>query len=101
MSQPPPVYYALFHSPGPRWDTATGFRQQPGVERHVAYMAQQLEAGKLVLGGPFLDDSGGMMVLRADSQDEARAIAEADPTVIDGLLLVHVKPWMLAMSSLA
>jgi uncharacterized protein YciI len=42
-----------------------------------------------------------MMVLRAESQDDARAIAEADPTVIDGLLLVHVKPWMLAMSSLA
>ena len=99
MSAPPPVYYAFFHTPGPRWAEGAGFREQPGVGAHVQYMAQQLEAGRLVFGGPFLDDSGGMMVLRADSQAEAVAIAEADPTVLDGLLRVAVKPWMMAMNS--
>lgn len=96
---PPPVYYAFFHSPGPRWAEGTGFREQPGVGAHVRYMAEQLEAGRLVFGGPFLDDSGGMMVLRAESQAEADLIAGNDPTVLDGLLCVEVKPWMMAMNS--
>lgn len=100
MSTPPPVFFALFHTPGARWEDGVGFREQPGVGAHVGYMAEQLAAGRLVFGGPFLDDSGGMMVLRADSLDDARAIAEADPTVLDGLLRVTVKPWMMAMNSL-
>ena len=99
MSQPA-IFYALFHSPGLRWVEGVGFREQPGVAQHVRYMAEQLEAGRLVFGGPFLDDSGGMMVLRAENKDEAVSIAEADPAVQDGLLLVAVKPWMMAMNSL-
>lgn len=95
----PSIFYALFHSPGARWQEGIGFREQPGVGAHVQYMAQQQQAGLLVFGGPFLDDSGGMMVLRADSIEEAVAIAEADPTVLDGLLKVAVKPWMMAMNS--
>ena len=98
---PPQVYYAFFHTPGPGWAEGVGFREQRGVGEHVGYMAQQLEAGRLVFGGPFLDDSGGMMVLRAESEAEAVAIAEADPTVLNGLLLVSVKPWMMAMNSLS
>jgi uncharacterized protein YciI len=97
----PPVFFVLFHSPGPRWSAGMGFREQPGVGEHIAYMAAQAEAGLLVIGGPFLDDSGGMMVLRADSPEAARAIAESDPTVQDGLLLVEVKPWMAAMRTVS
>jgi uncharacterized protein YciI len=95
------VLYLLRHSPGLRWQAGAGFREQPGIEGHVAYMAEQSDLGRLVLGGPFLDDSGGMMVLRADSFEAARAIAEADPTVADGLLTVEVRPWMVAMSTVA
>lgn len=101
MSAPPPVFFVLFHSPGPRWAEGSGFREQPGVGEHVNYMAGQLEAGRLVFGGPFLDDSGGMMILRAATREEAVTIAEADPTVVDGLLRVAVKPWMMAMNSLS
>ena len=101
MSAPPLILYVFFHSPGPRWQPGVGFRDQPGVERHVSYMADQLEAGRLAIGGPFLDDSGGMMALRAESPEAALAIAEADPTVQDGLLLVQVKPWMVAMNAFA
>lgn len=99
MNAPPPVFFVLFHTPGPRWADGAGFREQPGVENHVQYMADQLAAGSLIFGGPFLDDSGGMMVLRADSREQAVAIAEADPTVANGLLRVAVKPWMMAMNS--
>jgi uncharacterized protein YciI len=99
VSAPRPTFFVLFHTPGPRWAEGAGFREQPGVGEHVGYMAEQLEAGRLVFGGPFLDDSGGMMVLRTSTLEEADSIAQADPAVANGLLRVAVKPWMVAMHS--
>jgi uncharacterized protein YciI len=64
-------------------------------------MMSFIESGKLVIGGPFLDDSGGMMVLRAESIEEAEQIANADPSVQSGLLKVHVKEWFVPMATLA
>ena len=61
-------------------------------------MAGFLEKGTLVMGGPFLDDSGGMMVMNASPAD-AKAAAEGDPAVKAGLLKVVVRPWMVPMSS--
>lgn len=97
----PVTYFVLLHSPGPRWQAGIGFRHQDGVGRHVRYMREQLEGGRLILGGPFLDDSGGLMVLRASTLEEARAIALADSTVVDGLLQVDVRPWMVVMDGLS
>jgi uncharacterized protein YciI len=57
------------------------------------------EQGKLELGGPFLlQDAGGMMVAtRAVSQEELETFAAADPAVQSGLLLYEVRPWLTAM----
>lgn len=96
----PQTYYVLFHTPGSSWAEGLGFREQPGVGEHVNYMFSFAESGKLVIGGPFLDDSGGMMVLRAESMEEAEQIANADPSVQSGLLKVHVKEWFVPMSPL-
>lgn len=99
MANTPLIYFVLFHSPGTKWIDGVGFREQPGVMEHVQYMADFQATGSMVIGGPFLDDSGGMMVLRAENQDEAEAIANADPSVKNGLLKVQVKPWMVVFES--
>ena len=94
------VYYLLHHTPGPAWQEGVGFREQPGVELHVQYMAKLLAEEILVMGGPFLDDSGGMMVFQVADQKEAEAVAQIDPAVQKGLLQVVVRPWLIAMSSI-
>lgn len=97
--QKPPVYFVLFHTPGEKWAANVSFREQPGVMEHVQYMAGFVQSNRLVMGGPFLDDSGGMMVMKAESLEEAERLAHADPSVQEGLLKVSVKPWMAAMRS--
>jgi len=94
----PPTYFVLIHSPGPLWDHAKGFRDQPGVAQHVGYMSAFADKGRLVMGGPFLDNSGGMMIFDVPTLQDAQAIAAADPTVKSGLLTVAVKPWLAAFS---
>ena len=61
-------------------------------------MSGYADKGRIVMGGPFLDNSGGMMIFDGPSIDDARAIAEADPTVKSGLLTVTVKPWLAVLT---
>jgi uncharacterized protein YciI len=93
----PPTYFVLTHSPGPRWDHAKGFHDQPGLEQHLGYMGGFADKGRIVMGGPFLDNSGGMMIFDVATIEAARSIAEGDPTVKSGLLTVTVKPWLAAI----
>lgn len=58
---------------------------EPIIREHVSFLRKLEEHDKLVLCGPFLDFKGGMVVIRAISMEEARAIAESDPFVKSGL----------------
>lgn len=92
-----PVFHVLLHTPGPQWQDGVSFQDQPGVGLHVQYMAGLLQQGLLVMGGPFLDDTGGMMISRAQTIEDALRIANKDPAVTSGLLRVTVRPWMVPM----
>jgi len=96
---PRPIRYVVFHRPGPKWQYGVAFREQDGVGQHVQYYLKFHEQGKLELGGPFLSqDAGGMMVATKDvSQDELEAFAAFDPAVKSGLLVYEVRPWLTAM----
>lgn len=95
-----PIYYVLMHSPGPAWQKGVQGTRQPGIEVHIEYMSGLLEKEQLLLGGPFLDDSGGIMILTVNSLEAAEAIAREDPAVQRGLLNVVVKPWLAALSNI-
>ena len=56
------------------------------MDRHAAHWRPLIEAGRTVLFGPVLDDTGswGLGVVEADDEDELRAFAAADPVVVTG-----------------
>lgn len=97
----PSIRYVVMHKPGPTWKFGIDFREQPGVQDHVAHYLQLHEQGKLELGGPFLiPDAGGMMVTTKDvTYDEIKSFAAADPAVVAGLLLFEVRPWDTVMEA--
>jgi len=94
-----PIRYVVFHKPGPNWMSGVDFREQPGVREHVHHYLKLHQQGKLELGGPFLlQDGGGMMVATRDvSQEELDAFAASDPAVEAGLLVYEIRPWLTAM----
>ena len=77
-----------------------GMFEQEGLQEHVAHYRKLLEAGKLAMGGPYLDEySGGMMIPAAGlTEEEIRAFANEDPAVKSGLLKAEVRPWLVGMS---
>ena len=97
----PNTHYVIFHRPGPQWQAGVDFREQPGIGEHAGYYAQLGQQGKVQLGGPFLvQDRGGMMVCTAAvSAEEAEAFASADPAVNSGLLTYEVAPWFVPIQA--
>jgi uncharacterized protein YciI len=93
------IRHVVFHRPGPKWKPGVDFREQEGVGEHVQHYLQLHGQGKLELGGPFLlQDAGGMMVATKEvSREELEAFAAADPAVQSGLLIFEIRPWQTAM----
>jgi uncharacterized protein YciI len=67
---------------------------------HGRYLQEQMTKGALQLAGPFLDDSGGLILYNARDEAEARAIAKHDPGVVDRILAVEsIRPFHLAFDA--
>lgn len=94
-------WFVLMHSPGLKWNQELSFFDQAGIEQHKAFMSDLLEAGDMVMGGPFLDNSGGMAILKVESIEAAMAIAHRDPAVQSGILKVEVKSWITPLSRMS
>jgi uncharacterized protein YciI len=92
----PETVFAVRFLPGPKWIAGKGANEQPGIMQHVQNLGALQSEHKLVLGGPFLDSSGGLAVVRAASLDEAKKLAGSDPCVASGVLVPEVHPWLLA-----
>ena len=69
------------------------------MSEHVQHYLKLYEQGRLELGGPFLlQDTGGMMVATKDvAQEELETFAAADPAVQTGLLIYEIRPWLTVM----
>jgi len=54
------------------------------IQRHVEHLRSLDDNGRLVVCGPFKDGKGGMLVIRAQSQEEAEGMAKQDPFIAEG-----------------
>ena len=62
---------------------------------HRAFLQEQLDRGALVSGGPFVDDSGALLVYEAESEAALKEILDQDPYVLNEgcLASVTVREW--------
>ena len=62
---------------------------------HLENINRMAEEGKLVLAGPFLDDSEirGIYIFNVESNEEAEALTNSDPAIKAGNLVMELKPW--------
>ena len=71
------------------------------LEEHLAFQVSLEREGILYAAGPMWSDDeqswdgDGLVVVRAASRDEARAIAERDPMHVSGARKFTVRPWMI------
>ena len=99
QSQPPSKQYMVLLKRGPKWVEGKPSGQQ-ALANHGRYLQELMTKGVLQLAGPFLDDSGGLIVYNAKDEAEARAIEELDPGVMAGILAIDsIRPFYVAFDA--
>jgi hypothetical protein len=80
------------------YDTAADYLERRSLYRaaHLAYARAAVERGELVLGGALTDPPDrAVLLFRAESDARARAFAESDPYVLNGLVTGwQVREWV-------
>ena len=92
-------YYAVFLRRGPAWTAADTPEVRAVSQGHMDNIRKLTEAGKMVVAGPFLDQTGeralaGLFILRAASMAEAKSITDSDPAVKAGRFVYEIVPWL-------
>jgi uncharacterized protein len=61
---------------------------------HLERLKQLDLRGKLVLAGPFADRSGSLIIIEAESEQEARNFIQQDPYVEEGVFeKIEIRPF--------
>ena len=81
--------YLILTTRTPHFDTAD-------LARHYEHLDRLRATAQLGLSGGFTDATGGAYVVTAETLDEARAIAAADPLIAGGSSTATVKEWNVA-----
>lgn len=96
------VWLALTHSPGPAIEPGGSVFAHPGMRAHFGFIGQLAERGALHAAGPLGDDGDGMTIVKLADAGEAAEIVrmaqDEDPSVVEGVLQVRVRPWHVRMT---
>ena len=70
---------------------------------HRDYLGTLTQQGNLLLSGPYVGgEASALLVFEADTQEAARALTDADPFVIEGLVAeITVREWQTVSGRLA
>jgi len=97
-ADPPDIRPTMWYAPGPRWDPELGFRAQPGVARHLAFLGDLRQRDRVVLAGPVRDDPAVVaLAIFASGYDAAQLepLVHDDPAVTSGTLTVTAREWLV------
>ena len=79
----------FYHSPTPQ-ETRT-------MEEHFEYLKQATDAGTVLLAGPCLDDTFGLIVFHAENEQAANAFLFSDPAVQNNVMAAELHPMRVSL----
>lgn len=91
------TFYLALLAKGPAWTAATTSQTSALQQAHLAHLTTLGNTGHATIAGPFGDDGEirGIVILKAASLEEAKALEEDDPAVKAGRLKVELLAFAL------
>ena len=85
--------FVVLSAAGPQRDLTKGTREQAYWDDHARFI-DGITAGFILMGGPFDDEGGAMLIVRAESGADVRAKLKPDPWYTHGILqLQSIHRW--------
>lgn len=95
-------YYFVMLKKGSRRNEITDTNKINEIQAgHMANMKRMANAGKLIVAGPFGDDTDwrGIFIFDCETEDEVKQLLATDPAIKAGRLDYEVHPWWTGMNS--
>jgi uncharacterized protein YciI len=74
--------------------TSDAFTIAKARPAHREYLTGLIQQGKLVISGPFSDDSGGLLVYEAETVEQVEKLIAEDPFAKQGVFISwEIRPW--------
>ena len=92
-------FVMLVKGPNRGQDSVTAEKIQEG---HMANITRLSKEEKLLVAGPFMDDTDwrGIFILKCKDQKECEALMQTDPAIASGRLVAQIHPWMTGKNCL-
>lgn len=92
-----PIYYAVLLRRGANWPTDSASPQAAHLQAHKKHMVDLFESGATLVGGPYPDLSGAVLILKADDAAHAEKLVGSDPAIRHELLQFEIRPFYAAL----
>ncbi len=86
-----PLRDGFFEAPTPEEDAV--------MEEHYRYLENGIRLGSVLLAGPCLDETFGLVILRLEDEAAARAFMYADPSVKGNVMMAELHPLRISLAS--
>jgi len=84
-----PLRHEFFESPTPLEEAA--------MNAHFEYLKKATAGGVVLLAGPCLDETFGIVVFKAENEDSARAFMMNDPSVENNVMMAELHPLRISL----
>lgn len=71
--------------------------EEAAMEAHFEYLKRACEEGTVLLAGPCLDETFGLVVFKAADDDAARAFMYKDPSVQTNVMMAELHPFRVSL----
>jgi uncharacterized protein YciI len=86
-----PLRHEFFDKPTPAEDAT--------MQAHFQYLSLGINTGSVLLAGPCLDETFGLIVLQAEDEAAARDFMYHDPAVKANVMIAELHPFRLSLKS--
>ena len=92
--------FVIMWAHGAAWAAGKTVREQAYWDEHAEFMDRLFEDGTVIMGGPFSDGSGSLVIVEAEDMNEVSILFAHDPFVIHEIFTLRsLKRWQLFLDA--
>ena len=92
--------FVILWAPAAAWAPGKTVREQAYWDEHAEFMDRLFENGTVVMGGPFSDGTGSLVIVEAEDIDEVSTLFAQDPFVLHQIFSLRgLKQWQLFLDA--
>jgi uncharacterized protein YciI len=84
-----PLRHEFFENPTPG--------EEEAMDAHYQYLKKAVEQGYVVMAGPCLDETFGIVILRVENEGQAREFMLNDPCVQSNVMMAELHPMKISL----